>query len=413
MKSTTQMLKYISNRSIRQRIRELVQPGSIDIIIDQEINSILADTLNKKLKEEQTAILQRDYYERSNNPLYRNGYKQFSIPGFAGKITLRRPVVRKGSLQLPFLHTLKKAGRFVINLLAIRFWTAGASTRATADAINDIFGSSISPSDISAASDCLEPAILAWEKRPIPADILYLFLDATYLPVCRHKLKHSDNPGFTKKQALLSAIGIDSSGKTYVLGFLLGDRENLDSWNAILELLLSKGLKKDSLRLVISDEHKAIIEAVSSKLQAPHQYCLIHKQRNVLLRIPYHDKKEVLKDFNAVYWADSKEISLLARGRFEAKWSARYPKATEIAFSNFHNFTMFFNEPKHCWKTLRSSNRLERFNKEIKRRVKPAGAIHSEKELSKILWAVSIRQEESWASRAAFKPKHISKMEVA
>jgi len=413
MKSTSQLLKHITNKSVRQRIRELVQPGSLEIIIDQEVNSILAETINNKLKEEQTLLLQRAPNQRSENPIYRNGYKSFSLPGLAGRLTINRPVVRKGSLQLPFLHTLKKTGKFVINLLALRFWTSGASTRGTASAINDILGSRISPSDVSAATDCLEPAILEWEKRPIPADILYLFLDATFLPVCRHKLKSTDPAGFTTKQALLAAIGIDSTGKTHVLGFLLGDRENSDSWNSLIDLLLSKGLNKNVLRLVISDEHKAIIETVSAKLHAPHQFCLVHKQRNVLLRIPSQDKKEVLKDFNAVYWADSKDMALLARGKFEAKWSARYPKATEIAFSNFENFTMFFKEPKYCWRALRSSNRLERFNREIKRRTKPAGAMHSEKELSKILWAVSIQQEQSWASRAAFKPRKISMKEVA
>ena len=413
MKSTAQLLKNISNKTIRDRIRELVEPGSIEIIIGQEINSILAETLNEKLKAEASQILSRNPHERSDNPIYRNGYKPFYLPGLTGRITLNRPVTRKGSLQLPFLHTLKKAGKFMVNLLAIRFWNSGASTRNTANAINDILATHISPSDVSAATDCLEPAFTAWEKRSISVDISYLFLDATYLPVCRHKIKPSDAPGFTKDQALLAAIGIDPTGKTHVLGFLLGDRENSDSWNTLIESLLAKGLKKESLRLVVSDEHKAIIEAVSSKLQTNHQYCLVHKQRNVLLRIPHQDKKEVLKDFNAVYWASSRDQALLARGRFIQKWSARYPKATEIAFLNFQNFTMFFNEPEYCWKALRSSNRLERFNREIKRRTKSAGAMHSENELWKILWVVSIRQEESWAARAAFKLKQISQKEVA
>lgn len=413
MQSTTQMLKNVTNKSVRLRIRELVQPGTLQVIIEQEVNSILADSLNNILKAEQDQALQRASYERSDNPVYRNGFKPFSIPGLTGRLNLSRPVVRKGTLHLPFLNTLKKAGKYLINLTALRFWTAGASTRNTAAAVNDLFGSKISASDVSAVTDCLEPAFTEWEKRPIPSNITYLFLDATYIPVCRHKLNLPDSVGFTKKQAVLAALGIDSSGNTHVLGFLLGDRENSDSWNALVQSLIDKGLKPSSLRLVISDEHKAIIEAVASKLAVPHQYCLFHKLQNVRLRVPSQDKKALIQDLIAVYWAHSKDDALVARGRFESKWGQRYPKATQIAFSNFDNYTMFFNEPKSYWRALRTSNRIERFNRELKRRLRPAGAMHSENELSKILWSVSISQEKSWLKRKAFRPVTISSSKEA
>ncbi len=390
MKSVSQMIKKQAHQQVRSRIREIVQPGTLQAIFAQEMNSIIGDALNTQLSAERDNALGRASYERKPGPA-RNGFKSTCCPGLFGPLTLRRPVVRKGSLRSPLLNALKQTGRNLRDFLALRFWLRGTSTRATASEINAALGTRLSHSTVSTISNALEPTLRDWESRPIPPGICYLFLDALYLPVRR--------PGFTSKQALLAALGMDQAGNRHILGFMLGDRENQDSWEAFIVNLLSRGLSRDTLRLIISDEHKGIEAAVSSRLARPHQLCLVHKLRNTRLRVASPDRKAFMADFHDIFWASGRESARQALGRLEARWKGAYPKAVALTVHRFDDFTGFFNEPAHLWTVLRSTNILERFNRELRRRLNSAGAMHSELEVMKLTWAVSEAQEQRWAKR--------------
>ena len=390
MQSVSQMIKKQAHQQVRNRIREIVQPGTLQAIFAQELNNIIGDALNTQLAAERDQALGRAAYERKPGPA-RNGFKSTRCPGLFGPLTLRRPVLRKGSLASPLLFALKQTGQHLRDFLALRFWLRGASTRAVAQELNSALGTKLSHSTISNISNALEPTLRAWESQPIPAGTCYLFLDALYLPVRR--------PGFTSEQALLAALGLDANGKRYILGFMLGDRESADSWSAFIKSLLARGLSRDSLRLVISDEHKGIEAAVSNFLAVPHQLCVIHHQRNIRLRVASPNRKAFMADFHDIFWAVSREAARQALGRLEARWKAAYPKAVALTIHRFDDFTRFFNEPQHLWTILRSTNILERFNRELRRRLNSAGAMHSELEVMKLTWAVSQAQEQRWAKR--------------
>jgi transposase-like protein len=402
MKSGTQLIESIVSLRIRQKVSEAIQPGKIQNIVMDTINKLLADILNKELKLEAEQELARKPYERLDNPVHRNGYKESSILGFGTPIALKRPVVRKGSLKLPLFEALKQAGKGLMLTLATAFWLKGSSTRNTANILRETFGAKMTASDVSRITNALEPGLTEWENRAVPEDIEYLFLDALYLPVQWRKTL-SLQEGFTTKQALLCCLGIDSQGQTHVLGHLLGLRENLESWEALIEALLKRGLNPSRLRLVISDEHKAIIGAVQNKLGTPHQYCIFHKMKNIRLRVPNQDRQAYLEDFRGIFWAKSREDAVRAVGVLEGKWASRYPKVVELTLANLDNFLMFMNEPKARWKALRTSNRIERFNAELRRRLRPAGTIHSGLELTKIFWSVSESQERTWKKKKAFR----------
>ena len=390
MQSVSQMIKKQAHQQVRNRIREIVQPGTLQAIFAQELNNIIGDALNTQLAAERDQALGRAAYERKPGPA-RNGFKSTRCPGLFGPLTLRRPVLRKGSLASPLLFALKQTGQHLRDFLALRFWLRGASTRAVAQELNSALGTKLSHSTISNISNALEPTLRAWESQPIPAGTCYLFLDALYLPVRR--------PGFTSEQALLAALGLDANGKLYILGFMLGDRESADSWSAFIKSLLARGLSRDSLRLVISDEHKGIEAAVSNFLAVPHQLCVIHHQRNIRLRVASPNRKAFMADFHDIFWAADRDAARQALGRLEARWKAAYPKAVALTIHRFEDFTRFFNEPQHLWTILRSTNILERFNRELRRRLNSAGTMHSELEVMKLTWAVSQAQEQRWAKR--------------
>jgi transposase-like protein len=391
MKSISQMLEQKISKTARAKVRNAVQSGTITNVIDCEINTLLTDILNERLRKEQEELLQRSPYQRSQEKHYRNGFKLIKLKGIFASFFVRKPVLRSKTPPSPILKTLKHFGSGIIAALASRFWLRGTSTRATAQELNNTFGTKVSAFDVSRFSNSILPDVQAWLDRPLPNNIAYLFLDALYIPVRK--------PGFTTKQAILVAIGISTTGSRHVLSFILGDRETLDSWSAILNDLLKRGLNRNALKLVISDDHKAIAAAVENTLAIPHQRCVIHKMRNALARVSAQNRKEFYADFSAAYWADSKELCLIALGKLQQKWQSVYPKATAIAIDKPDAFTKFFDHPCNRWSFLRSTNFIERFNREIRRRLNPAGAIQSEHELFKLLWSVSSNQEVRWNKR--------------
>jgi transposase-like protein len=399
MKSVNQLLEQQMHRITRQRIRACTQPGSLNHVVEQEMSAFLSDILNLRLKEEQEELLGRAPYERNGDNKKRNGHKSVFLKGFFKKIMVRKPVLRGKTPPSTILPLLRRWGNGMIAMLASRFWLRGTATRAVAEELNQVFGTKLHSCDISTFTEKLLPDIRAWLEKPIDDNIEYLFLDAIYLPARKSAVVQSGNEkkkGFTMDQALLAAIGIDEDGKKHVLGFLFGDRECSDSWNTILEDLLRRGLKRDFLRLVISDDHKAIQSAVKNTLGVPHQLCVIHKMRNTLVRVAKNHRSEFYSDFTAIYWAKSREKAFESIGVLTAKWKKLYPKAVQSATDRPEDFLRFMNEPDTLWKTLRSTNLIERFNRELRRRLNPAGAMHSENELWKLVWSVSVAQEQRW-----------------
>lgn len=400
MLAVNQLIEKVAHRQVRQRVRMSLQPGTLNTIVAQEIATVITESLNAQLVAERDEALARAPYERASEGQKRNGFKVVRMMGMWGAMFLRRPVVRSGSLRLPLLEALKSAGSHLRDVLAVRFWLRGASTRAVAEELRGTIGAKMSASTVSTLSNALEPVIRAWEQRPIPAGIRYLFVDALYLPVRR--------PGFTKDQALLLAIGVDAEDRRHVLGFFLGDRESKDSWGALIKDLLARGLDRDVLRMVISDEHKGIESAVSDLLGITHQLCIVHLMRNIKARVSAPNWKEFLVDLHATFWAASREKSLLALGNLQGRWSARYPKAVELVVRRFDDHIKFFDEPKNLWVLLRSSNLIERFNREMRRRLNSAGAMHSELEVGKFVWSVSEAQQNRW--KHAWKPRGVPKI---
>lgn len=404
MLTINEIIEKTANSQVRNRVRTVIQQGTLQNILTQEITSAISAALNAQLESERDNALGRLPYQRINGSVKSNGYKEFTTTGVWGPLTLRRPAVRKGTLFLPLAKALKTAGTALRDILAIRFWLRGTATRAVAEELNSAMGTKMSYSTVSQLTNALEPMLREWETRAIPVGIEYLFLDAIYLPVRRQK--------FVCKQALLAAIGVTGEGKRYVLGFLLGDKESSDSWKALVNDLLARGLNRQQIKLVISDEHKGIESAVKELLAVPHQLCVVHLLRNTRLSVAAPHRKEFSASFRNIFWAASREESIRELGVMQGRWGTAYPKAVSLITRRFEDHLQFYNEPKHLWPLLRTSNLIERFNLELRRRLNSAGTMQSELEVLKLVWAVSVPQEQRWAKRL-WKERQVRKTEVA
>lgn len=121
------------------------------------------------------------------------------------------------------------------------------------------------------------------------------------------------------------------------------------------------------------------------------------------------DRKDFFVDLHSTFWAASREKALLALGNLQGRWSSRYPKAVELVTRRSDDHVRFFEEPENLWILLRSSNLIERFNREMRRRLDSAGAMHSELEVGKFVWSVSQAQQTRW--KYAWKPRGVPKIQ--
>jgi transposase-like protein len=398
MQTVSQMVERHAHGQARARVRQIVQTGTVRAVIEAEINTVIAEALNGALEGERDAVLGRASYERLDDSGIRNGHRTVRVPGLLGPLTLKQPLLRVGGMVSPVLRALRAAAHAGIGVLAVRGWLRGLSTRAVSEELRAATGARISASTVSTLTNALAPVAEAWTQRPIPGGIQYLLLDAFYLPVRRRAA--------TTTQALLVALGIGADGSRSILGFCLGDRESEDTWGGLLRDLLARGLQRDALCLVVSDEHKAIEAAVAKVLALRHQLCLVHRMRNVRYRVATADRAAFLADFRAIFWAPNREAALTAAGRFGARWERAYPKAVRLTLDRLESGLEFFAEPKGLWPLLRSTNLIERFIRESRRRLDSAGAMQGEGEVTKLFWSISVEQEKRWAKRRYWSGQH-------
>ena len=186
-----------------------------------------------------------------------------------------------------------------------------------------------------------------------------------------------------------------------------------NSWSAFIKELLARGLDRSKIQLAVSDDHKAILASVDKLLAVPHQLCVIHKMRNVRARIAARDRKVFMADFKNVFWAKDRKNAYLALGQLQARWQKAYPKAVALTITDPERFLRFMDQPQAIWTTLRSSNLIERFNRELRRRLRPAGAMQAEGEVWKLVWSVSVEQERRWQNRRVRGAKFLTSSEDA
>jgi transposase-like protein len=400
MKKVHLAVRSASREYVQTLIREALEPGFKSMaqgLFRSQVESMFDHALQAELAEH----LGRTPYERNGQGPWRNGSKTVALPSPLGALSVEKPVLRKGGFRSSLLSLLRDGMDQAIEVICQRTWLRGLSTRAVASEMRELTGAKLSASDISEMTDKLLPSIDQWRRQPI-APVRILYLDALYIPVRRG--------GETSKQAVLVAIGVDDHRMRHFLGWLVGDRETTESWNALLADLKDRGLGRPAL--VVSDAHKAIRAAVASQLGVDHQLCVVHKMRAILSQVQRVDQKAFSEDFKAIFWADGRHSARNALAKLQQSWGKTYPKLVAKAGDEFEDFTRFFDQPQELWGLCRCSNIIERFNEELRRRLDPSRIAVADKSLDKIVHVVATEQQKRW-DRQKLPSTHLNRLRRA
>jgi putative transposase len=275
--------------------------------------------------------------------------------------------------------------------LSMMFFT-GVSTRSLSMISERLIGRKISHSEVSNANKSLIDAVERWRNRDLSEEsIKYLFVDG----VCFNMRIDKS----IEMVPILVAIGVTETGHKLVLNLQAGDKESASSWREFFKDLKQRNLNGRKVRLGIMDGLPGLQTVFKEEFaNAKVQRCQVHVARNVVAKVPRKLKQAVADDMRSIFYASSKHKALEFFSQFRQRWQKDLPSAVKCLERSIDACLNFFNFPEEEWISLRTTNIIERLNKEFKRRTKPMEIVAGEQSCYTLLAFICIKMEIHWRS---------------
>ena len=375
-------------KGIQQRPEQLFE------MIRLDIKEVVGDYLTAMMNTELTHFLGRAPYVRNAGDVnHRNGSygRDFTLKGI-GEVQVNVPRDRKGEFKTSVIPRSKQYEEEVARDFSILF-LAGVSTRSLSMISERLIGRRISPTEISSVSGELNASVEAWCRRDLSKEpVKYLFIDGVHF--------HMRLGKSIEIVPVLVAVGVTETGQKLVLSMQSGDKESASSWREFFKDLKTRGLDSGRVTLGIMDGLPGLETVFKEEFpQARVQRCQVHVARNVLAKVPMKFKQEVADDLRSIFYAPSQEKSWECFEAFKKKWHQSVPSAVDCLVRSIDACLTFFNFPSEEWISLRTTNIIERLNKEFRRRTKTMEILAGEKACYRILAYVSLKMELNWRSK--------------
>jgi len=371
---------------------EIINSGGMENI--GEAVSIL---INEAMKAERASVLNAGPWERTKSRTgYANGFKTKSLASKLGKLDLNVPQVRGGVEFYPSALEKGMRSERALKYAMAEMYIQGVSTRKVTSVLKKLCGLEISSTQVSNASKLLDEELEKWRNRPI-GRIQFLQLDARY-----EKVRQD---GIVLSCAVLVATGVMEDGKRTILGTSVSLSEAEVHWRNFLLDLKKRGLH--GVQLITSDDHSGLKAALTSVFpNVPWQRCQVHLQRNAVAYIPKMDmRKEVANDIRHMFNApDQAEAQRLLDMSIE-KYKKSALRLSEWMETNIPEGFTVFMLPENQRIKLRSTNMVERLNREIKRRTRVATLFPNEASLLRLVSAILSETSDEWETGRRYLPK--------
>ena len=361
---------------------------------EDAFRTLLEESLNSILQAESTAQLGAQPYERSETRSdSRNGIRERPLKTRIGTITLAVPRHRDKPFHTLVFENYSRSEAALVTTMA-EMVVNGVSTRKVATVMQTLCGTSYSKSTVSEACKGLDKAVNDFKTRPLEGSYDFLLVDATYFKVRgEHRIT---------SKALMVALAITDDGRREIVGFDVYDNESKETWKLFLESLRDRGLR--DLKMITSDAHDGIIYAISKIFpNAPWQRCQTHFSRNVLSHAPAKYQKAIHAGLLEMYQCKTLDEARKLRDRLMEEYAEVADKAMECLDDGFEDAMMVMALPEGFRKYLRTSNHLERLNKELKRRSNVIGVFPNEGSLNRIIGTVLMELNDVYSLEQALR----------
>ena len=353
----------------------------------EAVPELLRVLINTAMQAERAKYLQAEEYERTADRIgHANGYKPKTVRTRIGDITFAVPQVREGGFYPSALEKGMRSERALMCALA-EMYIQGVSTRRVKAITEELCGVEISAEQVSRATAKLDGVLQEWRERPL-GEITYLYVDAVY-----EKAREANQ---VRDAAVLVATGITPEGERQVLGVSVSLSEHETHWKAFLKSLKDRGL--NGMKLIISDDHEGLGAARRAVFGSiPWQRCQFHLQQNAGAYLPKQSMRlEVAADIRSMFNAPNRRTAEELLQAAIQKYAVSAPRLSAWLEDNLSEGFSVFDFPLEHRRTIRTTNSLERINKEIRRRTKVVGVFPNEASCLRLVSALLMEISEEW-----------------
>jgi putative transposase len=351
------------------------------------LKPLVQEVLQQVLEAEMEECVGAGQSERTETRTsYRSGHYRRGLVTRVGPIELRVPQDRQGRFRTELFERYQRSEKALVAALA-EMYIQGVSTRKVKAITEELCGHEFSSATISRATQSLDEELHKFARRRLEEAYPYLILDARYEKVREDGVIHS--------RAVLVAIGVNGEGRRCILGVELARRESGSSWKEFLDGLVARGLQ--GVEYVVSDDHSGLRKAIPEVLPgAAWQRCYVHFLRNALDYLPRKADDDCLTELRWLYDRHGIEEARRDLAKWLEKWSPKYSKLCHWVEDNIEETFSFYRLPREHHKHLKSTNRLERLNEEVKRRTLVVRIFPNEAACLRLVRALAVETHEDW-----------------
>lgn len=362
-------------------------------LMTTEIKSAVANTFHQLLNAEMTLFLGQP--EQSDNK--RNGYqeREYAIKGI-GSVRIRVPVDRKREFESCIVSSREQIDPRLKEDIAV-LHLAGLSTRTLAMVSKRILGVEIGKDTVTKSLDLVADQALAWLERDLIDDYWALFVDGTNFRMQRR--------GSTEKEPSLVVIGLDQKNCMSILTVQPGYKDNADSWREVFKDLIRRGLKTESIRIGVMDGLPGLETAFRESFpNAVTGRCWVHSLRNAIAKAPQRLREPFKRLARRVMYASSENAARVAFKELKMAMQADAQRAVYCLEKDIDSLLVHYRFDRSLWRSLRTTNPIERVNKELKRRTKSMETL-GERTLMVVAAFTAMRLEFQWRRLAVDSPR--------
>src|SRR5512143_567079 len=366
--------------------------------------------IEQLVESELEAFLGRQRYGRGGPVAgHRHGHRERQLLGTFGPTTVSLPRARVQGPEGPTREWRSQALRAYKRLtqraeaLIAGVYLAGTNTRRVRRALQGLFAGAVGKDTVIRAWHRVQSEWQAWQKRDLAGDqIVRLILDGTVVKVRIDRVRIDRQ---ATALSILVAMGVRQDGQKVILAIRSMGGESEAAWRAVLDDLVTRGMTAPSL--VIVDGAPGLEAALAALWPAiPVQRCTVHKERDLLAHAPKKLHDEIKADYTTMMYADTAQDVLAKRKAFLRKWRLKCQAVAESLEQAGERLFTFLRYPREQWKSIRTTNAIERLNEEFRRRIKTQCVLPNGETVCMLFWAllasgqIVLRRVDGWDTLA-------------
>ena len=352
------------------------------------LDTAVSILINEAMRIERSRVLEAEPWQRTERRKgYANGYKPKTVKSRVGELALQIPQVRGGTAFYPSALEKGLRSERALTLAMAEMYINGVSTRKVNDVLKELCGLEVTSTQVSRAAGLLDEQLEKWRNRPL-GHTPFVQLDARY-----EKVRHG---GSVINCAVLIATGVTVEGRRSVLGVSVSLSEAEAHWRAFLSSLKDRGLH--GVIMITSDDHQGLKAALKSVFNGVSwNRCHVHLQRNAAAYVPkVAMRSAVARDIANILSAPSRDEARRLLDLAVESYRSKAPRLSSWMEENVPEGFTVFMLPYGMRPRLRTTNMLERLNREIKRRTQVASLFPNEASLLRLVSAILMETSEEW-----------------